>query len=632
MIPEAPQTRTAFCKAFTFLVAWLVVTGWGLSCLNALRWIEVVSLPGLATAVWLARRWGGSEASFWRSLREPLSYWPFLLVAGLGLLGQWLYPPTMLDSLTYRLPRLFLWLQNGNLQHVMTAEPRLDYMPQTWGLATLPLVQLAGDQLVWVWTFASWIVLYLLAYDWALELNGDIKKSRLMAFLASTSTFAVLQAASSANDLFAGVLALLALRFVMNFERTRAGWEINWAVLAFCIAAGTKPHFAVFGLPLTVWFFLSPSRPWKAFRWAWLPAVLAVWLLCSPVPSFYLNFQSYGNWSGAGQDVSIKGKSPVWNLVLGGAMIGWQSLQPPVDPASSWLNRQLDRLVPETYLVKKVPRFNLRAYPVSLVDGAALGLVTSTLFVLGVVMAWRGNPAAWRSWQSLALAAGLLGILLALSIFVSGSSGRAFAGFLYLGLPLALVGWNRMQAKMLNWSLYLSLGSSLLVLVLFPSHPLWPVRWVQQQLAGTPRFQRLAQQMEPYIEYSERADTGEALMQAIPRNACRVAILVGDDRPLLPLFRPYSLHRELLFLPPHAAPRDLNGLAADYVVTGGGAEVEYPELLEYLKATNDWQLIMEKDYISKLARGPESWRLYRLNQGARRIAKGRFTPPQAGVH
>jgi hypothetical protein len=615
MIPEAPQTRTAFCKAFTFLVAWLVVTGWGLSSLNALRWIGVVSLPGLATAVWLARRWGGSGASFWRSLREPLGYWPFLLVAGLGLLGQLLYPPTMLDSLTYRLPRLFLWLQNGNLQHVMAAEPRLDYMPQTWGLATLPLAQLAGDQLVWVWTFASWIVLYLLAYDWALELNGDVKKSRLMAFLASASTFAVLQAASSANDLFAGVLALLALRFVMNFERTRAGWEINWAVLAFCIAAGTKPHFAVFGLPLTLWFFLSPSRPWKAFRWAWLPAVLGVWLLCSPVPSFYLNLKSYGNWSGLDHGANLKGKSPLWNLVLGGTMIGWQSLQPPVNPASAWLNRQLNRLVPEPALTQKVPRFGLQTYPVTMVDGATLGLVTSVLFIAGIWLAIKREHLRWNSWPVLALGAGVAGIFIALSQFVSGAAGRAYCGFLFFALPLALMGWNRMQAKMLNWSLYLSLGSSLLVLVLFPSHPLWPVRWVQQQLAGTPRFQRLAQQMEPYIEYSERADTGEALMRAIPFSARRVVILVGDDRPLLPLFRPYSLHRELLFLPPHATARDLNGLAADYVVTGGGAEVEYPELLEYLKATNDWRLVRQQDYTSKLARGPEIWRLYRRNRG-----------------
>ena len=620
---DAGETRTVFYRLFVFLVAYLVVLGWGLSGIHHLRWLGILSLPGLGMAGVLMWRWRDAETGLWWSFREPLAFWPFLLVAGLGLLGQLLYPPTMLDSLTYRLPQLFIWLQNDSLRHVMTAEPRLDYMPQTWGLATLPLAQLAGDQLLWFWTFISWIILYLLAYDWALELNGDIKKSRLMAFVASSSTFAVLQGSSSANDLFAGVMALLALRFVMNFERTRDGWEINWAVLSFCIAAGTKPHFAVFGLPLTLWIFLSPSRPWKAFRWAWLPVMLVVWLLCSPVPSFVLNIQSYGSWAGPGQDSSIKGKSPVGNILLGGTMIGWQSLEPPVNPAAPVINPQLERLVNRSGWDKIVPRFSLFLMPVAMTDGAALGLVTSVLFLAGIWLAWRRNPSLWRTWRTLALMAGLVSILLALSQFVSGSSGRAYAGFLYFGLPLALAGWNRLRPATLMWCVYFSLGSSLLVVILYPSHPLWPARWVQQELSGSPRFHRVAELMKPYLEYSERADTGEELMQAIPAEEHQVVVLVGDDRPLLPLFRPYSLHRELLFLPPHCTPEELQQAGARYVVVGGGAAVEYPELCSYLAKSGDYKLVKHRDYTSKLVRGPEAWLLYRVNDETNATASNR---------
>ena len=103
-------------------------------------------------------------------------------------------------------------------------------------------------------------------------------------------------------------------------------------------------------------------------------------------------------------------------------------------------------------------------------------------------------------------------------------------------------------------------------------------------------------------------------MQMIPKNENRVVVLAGDDQPLLPLFRPYSLHRKLLFLPPHAAPPDLNQLDIRYVVIGGGAEVEYPELCEYLKTTNDYELMMQQDYTYKLARGPDTWRLYQRRQ------------------
>jgi hypothetical protein len=136
---------------------------------------------------------------------------------------------------------------------------------------------------------------------------------------------------------------------------------------------------------------------------------------------------------------------------------------------------------------------------------------------------------------------------------------------------------------------------------------------VQQKLVGSSHFQQWAARMHPYVEFTERATTGEDLVQAIPKDELQVVVLAGDDRPLLPLFRPYSLHRKVLFLPPHAPPRDLNQLETRYVITGGGVEISYPELCAYLKNTDDYQLVMEREYTSKLARGPETWRLYRRN-------------------
>lgn len=456
-------------------------------------------------------------------------------------------------------------------------------------------------------------MLYFLAYDWALETGSDEKKSRLLAFLSSTSLFAILQGASSANDLFAGVMALLALRFVMDFERWRNGWDIHWAVLSFCIAAGTKPHFSVFGLPLMIWFFASPSKPWRAFHWVWLPVWLGMWLLCSPVPSFVLNYQTYGSWAGPGQDFTMRGKGPGWNLLLGGTMIVWQNLQPPADPAAPLLDRRLDQAVSRSGLDKVVPRFSLRVSPVVLVDGAALGLVTSVLFGMGIVLALRRNPVAWHSWQLLALAAGLGCIVLALSRFVSGASGRAYCGFVYFALPLALVGWNRMRPGTLKWGMYLSLFSGLVVVILNPGHPLWPARWVQRELAGVPRFHRLAEEMTPYLLFSERATAGEELMQAVPADEPSVAALTDKDRPLLALLRPYSGSRKLLLLPPHATAGELNRLGVRYVVVGGGAEVAYPELCRYLAGSGHYRLVLERDYTSKLVRGPEPWRLYQAD-------------------
>jgi hypothetical protein len=159
--------------------------------------------------------------------------------------------------------------------------------------------------------------------------------------------------------------------------------------------------------------------------------------------------------------------------------------------------------------------------------------------------------------------------------------------------------------------LYLCLASSVVSLVLNPERPLWPARQVHRALAEVPRFQRLAKVMEPYLLVPERARTGEALVQAIPSDEPAVVALVGEDRPLLALFRPYSLARDVLLLPPHANQRELNCLQVNYVITGGDAEAFYPELCRYLEQSDVYELVARHDYISKLACGAETWKLFR---------------------
>jgi hypothetical protein len=100
-------------------------------------------------------------------------------------------------------------------------------------------------------------------------------------------------------------------------------------------------------------------------------------------------------------------------------------------------------------------------------------------------------------------------------------------------------------------------------------------------------------------------------VQAIPASEPAVAVLIGEDRPLLPLFRPYSLGRDVLLLAPHAGQRELNRLQVNYVIVGGGAEEKYSELCSYLEQSGDYDLVLSHDYTSKLVRGAETWKLFR---------------------
>jgi len=602
--------RTAWMRAFVFLLAYLTVTGWGLSSLHRLEWQAWLSLVGVLAAAVVARRAAGAWNHLRVSAREPLAFWPFLLVALLALVAAVIYPPTMLDSITYRLPRILLWLQENRVEHFQTADARLNYMPQGWGLATLPFLQLAGDRLVAFWNYASWIVFYFITFDWAFETCGNLPKSRIMAFIASTSTFAVLQACEATSDLFAATLVLLGLRFVMQFERARDWREIPWAVLCLLLAADVKPHVMVLALPLMLWFWLAASTPWKAFHWKWLPELIPLWLVCSPALGWLLNYETYQSWSG-GQLGSLSSGNPVWNILLGTIMTFWQGIQPPINPLAMASNGWLAPVIAHLNVCLPVSRFNLSSRPLSMVDGASLGLVLSVLLVAGIVLAVRRDRPVLRSWRGWAMAAGLAGYWLALSKVLPGSVGRTFCVFLFLALPLAMAGWNLMRPQVLRAGLYLCLASSVVSLVLNPERPLWPARQVHRALAEVPRFQRLAKVMEPYLLVPERARTGEALVQAIPSDEPAVVALVGEDRPLLALFRPYSLARDVLLLPPHANQRELNCLQVNYVITGGDAEAFYPELCRYLEQSDVYELVARHDYISKLACGAETWKLFR---------------------
>ena len=602
--------RTAWMRAFVFLIVYLTVTGWGLSWLHKLDWQEWLFLVGVPAAVAVARREAGSWNNLLASAREPLAFRPFILVALLVLVAAVAYPPTMLDALTYRLPRILLWWQDHHVHHFQTADPRINYMPQGWGLITLPLIQLAGDRLVSFWNYASWIIFYFIAFDWAFETSGSLPKSRAMAFIASTSTFAVLQACEASSDQFITTLVLMGLRFVMQFERTRDWRDIPLAVSCLLLAADAKPHVLVLALPLGIWFWMSFSTPWKSFRWMWLPVLIPLWLVCSPALSWMLNLKTYHSWSGKQLNASFSG-SPVWNELLGMFTTFWQAIQPPVNPLASALNDWLDPVISRLDLYNLVPRFNLKCSPVSLVDGASLGLVLSALLAAGVILAIRRDRRVLYSWRGWTFVIGFASGLLALFQFVPGAVGRIYCVFLFFAVPLAMTGWNLMRPQVLRASLYLCLAGSLLSIVLNPERPLWPASRVHETLAESPRFKKLAKIMEPYLLMPERARTGEALVQAMPDDEPAVVVLVGEDRPLLPLFRPYPLSRDVLLLAPHANQMELDRWQVNYAIVGGGAEESYPELCRYVEQSGDYELVASHDYTSKLSRGVETWKLFR---------------------
>jgi hypothetical protein len=293
-------------------------------------------------------------------------------------------------------------------------------------------------------------------------------------------------------------------------------------------------------------------------------------------------------------------------------MFLWQTPQPPINPAALVLNRRLESFTKNSGITRYVPKFLLSENPVAMPDGAGLGTVTAGLMLAGAVLAFRHHLVKLKSLPGWAALSGTVLLVAAFTQFVPGGIARTYTGFLFLTLPLVILGWNRFGERALCWGMWLSLLTAVAAIVFEPSRPLWPAQWTFQRMASDPRCAGLAAKVESYFQVGERAHAGEDLVRAIPENEPQVLVLAGDDWPLLPMFRPYSLRRVVRLIPAHSAPKKLDDLGVNYVIVGGGGPDAYPELCGYLAGgTGTFQRVMTRNYISRLVRGAEPWTLYR---------------------
>lgn len=603
-----------------FLVAWLVAVGWLLSFVGWFNRVAVAGIVGaVLTALWI-RRQAGSWQKLWTDLREPFAAIPILIIVlliGAAGLGHF---PTMLDALTYRIPRVLIWLEQGGVRYIQSGEERLNYLCQGWGFCSAPIIQLFGLRYSFGWSFISWLVCYMVFFRWAMRLEQSVARARWLATIASASIFGVLQACSAANDLMATTLLILALHHVFQFQWHEDKRDISWAFLCFCLSTSIKPHLAVMGLPLAIWFFAAHAKPWRVFQWRWLPLTLPVLVLCSATPSFVLNYQHYGGIMGPKPTADQKGAGPLQNMALGSAMLGWQMLQPGINPAAFYLQPRLDQWVNDSGIRKVVPKFNLRTVPLNMTDNASFGMVTTILLGLGILTAWRhrqnqDRAAVWSWWGGLA---GGVGFLMAVSQVLPETVGRSFLAFAFFIIPLAIVGWSRWPERWLKIAGWLAVAVVAAVLVLNPARPLWPVQWMRAQLLKAHQS-GWASRLEMYLRIQERRTAGRELADKIPDDEVPFNVAIATDRPLLPVLSSRHGAGDVRLLPTGSGEEALSAISGRYLLFCDPLGESYPKIAVALQNTNRWELVEEQYITCKLIRGPERWALYRLRDSSARV-------------
>lgn len=294
--------RNGFAHDESFVLAWVV--------LGVCSWVltESLGIFNLVAALPLAAGWlttGLVSAVVLRRTRSregvvPAAPWTVGERAVVVLLGAMLAvllvpalsAPNNWDSMTYHLPRVWRWLEQGSVAHFPTNIPRQNFHNPLAEMLILQLVAATGDDRLVV--LVQWMAcIVVLATTMALvrRYGGTRTAGLAAALFLLTSPMVILQASSTQNDLVAASF-LCASALFWRMERNETGGLLAGAALG--LAWLTKATTGLICAPL---LFLESWRAWKEGRAAGLRRMgigVIVAVLMS-VPFWARNLQTYGH-------------------------------------------------------------------------------------------------------------------------------------------------------------------------------------------------------------------------------------------------------------------------------------------------------------------------------------------------
>jgi len=554
-------------------IAWLISAAlWGsyvtllTEALSLFRAVAVGPLAiawGLTTAalaVWLAlalkraRTTPQPSAHPNTSARGPLD-WPLLsIVALLGLMLTTLgfiavtSAPNTVDALTYHLPRVLHWLQNGHVGHYPTSILRQVYLGPWSSYALLQFQALLdGDQLTGIVQWFSLVTGTIGCSLIARQLGANGMGQVLAATLAGTAPMAVLQGPSSQNDLVVASWMVCAVWLVLSgldagASRNRRRFLLGMAGAMLGHAILTKATAYLFGFPFCVWLAVAL---WRRSRWQGLPllALFASLALAPNLPTYLRQALTFGSPLGPGQEAADLPLSAVpygndvhspgavaSNLLRNLALeLGtpWPTATAAVEQGVAALHRVLglDPNDPRTTW----PNMTFRVFPEGWRNESFAGNPLHLLLLLAAfgVVAFR-CPRSNAGAYALAVTAGfvLFSALLRWNIWMS----RLLVPLLVLGTPV--VGLVLQSC----WRRWLAMGTALVAIALATPFVLWSA---SRPLVGPTAYWRYDRIQQYYF-----FNNGPAVYQfhqQIVDNAARfpcqsVGLRMGRDEVEYPLW------------------------------------------------------------------------------------------------
>jgi hypothetical protein len=547
-----------------------------------------------------------------RFLAPWTSPWPCLIVL-LILTQIALYPPTMHDSLSYRLPRIFMALQAGKITNLVTPDWRMNSMPWGWEMMAMPFAIINQINYVKIINLIAFLITYKILFDFSYnsDTKESVRRARLTAIAFATAPVILIQASSTSNDLYTGALLLIGAYFIRKYEEQPSQLPVMASLLALLLAANVKPQFLVFGVAWLAWWLFSPSTPWRAVSWKILAIAFIPYLIVSPILLLASNYMSHGALLGdsTGQLTGAK-TNPIVMALAGTIQFLFTQFQLPVFPAPETFSNFLNSIPGMSWLSQQVPKFRPSVSFITLIDNASFGLVHFSLICTGLFLAFRSPSRREKIW----IITVALGFLISASQVVPGSIGRSFMGFVCLLLPIACpaIAARCDKARMRMVCLACTL-LGLASMALNPACPLWPSMTIEQALKDQ-KTAPFASELSKYNNYRKRADTGFGMLDEVPQGE-PVGTLIRQVTPMVNLWTPDWRSHHINFVH-RMKPEEIEASDIEWLIIAGKSQEDYPQLYESIKKSPHWKISKETLYLPNVKQGPETWTLYHKIQSS----------------
>jgi hypothetical protein len=626
----------SFLKLWILLSALLSAAGWTLSALGQLNGLGYsVFLMLVAVVIYAGRRsvamrelFARAASFHWRRgkfrFRRPLPL-IFLVLAVLAFLGGLLHAPNNYDALTYRVPRVLHWLQEGTWHWVHSQNARLNtrVCGIEWLSAPL-LLATRTDRFIFLINWFSFLLLPGLVFSLFTRLGVRARVAWHWMWLVPAGFSFVLQAGSISNDTFAAVYAMAAIDFALRARASGRSSDAWLSVVAAALLTGSK----LSNLPLLLpWVIaLYPSIRLLGRRRAVGTVLFGLAVLASCLPTICLNLGHGANWSGASlEDSRFVIKNPLLGIAGNGLILVHQNFAPPFFPWAPAWNELMPRLLPEAFRAALVKNFEptfLKLGELPNEEAAGLGLGVLGLLVASVVGAWRGRSPGLRKdfgerrqlrWLRNSFVVALLAFMSQSGL---SSAARIISPYYPFLLAACLASPGHAEVIRRRWWQRLAMlaGSlSVAVVILTPSRPLWAAQTILSALhERTPQSRLWERALSVYSVYASRSDGLAPVRQLLPADATVVGWISSGDDPETSLLRPFGGRRILHVL----AGDDIEALrqrGVVYYVIGseGLTEIHRQSIDDWVRA-HPAQLLGKVAVTVKVAQGPRDWYVARL--------------------